>query len=145
MSERDTRGTEDSACGPLECEWCGKDLLDTVGGGLVQVQERREFMPHPRYVEVYSWCKVPCQEEALSALGLDRWTTHYKSIDDAANPLEYPRWVSEISRLIERGSFSTPAAKKLSEAKRAIAWVAVRKPTVEDIIRFRQIRKMHGL
>jgi len=128
----------------LAYERCGKDLLDAVNGIFVLVSERREFMLCPRYVAVHWWCNVPCQEETLADLGLEKWTTHWKSVDDAANPLEYPRWHAKMSRLVEAGGFSPLAATRLLGAMFSVAQAAAREPTADDVARFRQILLMEG-
>lgn len=144
MNNEGTQSNAGSVRNPLACEHCGKDLLDAIDGILVWVPECRQYETHRRYVGVYWWCKSPCQGEALGALGLERWPTHWKSIDDAANPLEFPRWDAETLRQIERGEFSTAAAEKLAGAKRAVGRVAARTPTADDVARYRDIRFLNG-
>ena len=146
MINESAHNNSDNALGPLACENCGKDLLGTGNGVFVRVLEHHGYeVAAPRYVGFYTWCKRPCQEKMLVALGLRKWPTHWDDISDAANPLWYPHWDSKTSRLTERGSFSTAAAEKLAAAKVKVARAAARKPTAEDIARYQQLRMMYGI
>jgi hypothetical protein len=145
VNDKVARSSGGEVRGTLACERCGKDLLDTVNGIFVFVLERREFMRCPRYEAVHWWCKVPCQDRGLADLGWERWPTHPKDGDDAANPLEFPRWHAKISRQIEQGSFSPLVATRLLGAMFEVARAAAREPTADDIARFRQKLTMEGL
>ncbi|WP_133718635.1 restriction endonuclease [Methylocaldum gracile] len=102
----------------LDCEYCGKDLLNPANNGIIVIWSKiREDYEKPEEIEHIYWsCKGHC-DQVLSAREreeglIDGW----EDIPDVMMPIVFIRWVLSPLNEIHAGTkYSDEAFKKLKE------------------------------
>lgn len=131
---------------PLECDYCGKDLLaalysdeqQAVVASVTKIDENNKY----QIIETYFACKGECDQK-LSDRAWHKYheTTAWKDISDLAMPNDFLRWIlTTINQLSDDYHiYSEEALKKEKHLIMALSQKIFREVTDKERARFRDL------
>lgn len=138
----------------LECEICGKDLLEALlvekqPGNILILQEVRQFdaATPMRIHRVMAACKNPCDQIAEDRFRQDGMIMAWLSISDIVIPHEYLRRFFAYMNHLERGSivFVGDSFRELKHVFIALAQKVMRRMTEEELNRLNLLAQLPDL